>query len=72
MLLHRLWKRSKNLAMMNKKDRVLEQLLGQKLLPLFYHESESTSIKIMHALYDAGIKTVEYTNRGEMHCRIFP
>ena len=50
---------------MNKKNEVLEQLLGQKLLPLFYHESESTSIKIMHALYDAGIKTVEYTNRGE-------
>ncbi len=49
---------------MNKKEQVLEQLLGQKLLPLFYHESESTSIKILQALYDAGIRTVEYTNRG--------
>lgn len=50
---------------MNKKDKVLEKLLAQKLLPLFYHESESTSIKILQALYDAGIRTVEYTNRGE-------
>ncbi len=50
---------------MNKKQKVLEQLLGQKLLPLFYHDNESTSIKILQALYDAGIRTVEYTNRGE-------
>ena len=57
--------RSKILAMMNKRNEVLEQLLGQKLLPLFYHESESTSIRILQALYDAGIRTVEYTNRGE-------
>ena len=65
MLPHRLSMRSKILAMTNKKEQVLEQLLGQKLLPLFYHESESTSIKILQALYDAGIRTVEYTNRGE-------
>ncbi|MDB5196571.1 MAG: ketohydroxyglutarate aldolase [Flaviaesturariibacter sp.] len=50
---------------MHKKEAALQVLLEQKLLPLFYHESETTSIDAMQALYEAGIKTVEYTNRGE-------
>ena len=50
---------------MNKKKQVIQLLLQEKLLPLFYHESAQESIEIVQALYDAGIKIVEYTNRGE-------
>jgi 2-dehydro-3-deoxyphosphogluconate aldolase / (4S)-4-hydroxy-2-oxoglutarate aldolase len=49
---------------MHKKESVLSALLQQKLLPLYYHEDSQTSIRILKALYDAGIRLVEYTNRG--------
>lgn len=50
---------------MDKKTQALQQLLQQKLLPLYYHESEEVSKGILQALFDAGIRIVEYTNRGE-------
>lgn len=50
---------------MHKKQQALEALLQQKLLPLYYHESAETSIAILQALYDGGIRIIEYTNRGE-------
>lgn len=50
---------------MRKKEKALQLLLEQKLLPLYYHESEEVSISILQALYDAGVRIVEYTNRGE-------
>jgi 2-dehydro-3-deoxyphosphogluconate aldolase/(4S)-4-hydroxy-2-oxoglutarate aldolase len=50
---------------MNKSEQALQVLLNQKLLPLYYHDSAAVSIAILQALYDAGVKTVEYTNRGE-------
>lgn len=48
-----------------RKQQAIQALLEQKLLPLFYNDSPETSIAILRALYDAGIRTVEYTNRGE-------
>jgi len=50
---------------MRKKEKVLQALLDQKLLPLYYHDDARTSIEILKTLYDAGIKVVEYTNRGD-------
>jgi 2-dehydro-3-deoxyphosphogluconate aldolase/(4S)-4-hydroxy-2-oxoglutarate aldolase len=47
-----------------RKEKAIQALLEQKLLPLFYNDSAETSIAILLALYDAGIRTVEYTNRG--------
>ena len=49
---------------MHKKDSILEALLQQRLLPLFYHDDAQTCVSILQALYQAGIKLVEYTNRG--------
>lgn len=49
---------------MHKKIEAIQQVLQQKLLPLYYHESAETSLSILQALYAAGIRTVEYTNRG--------
>lgn len=50
---------------MNKQEIILHQLKQQKLLPLFYHEDETVCIEVVKALYNAGIRIVEITNRGE-------
>lgn len=50
---------------MGKKEEALRLLLHQKVLPLYYHESEEVSIEILKALYAGGIRMVEYTHRGE-------
>ncbi|WP_153800732.1 bifunctional 4-hydroxy-2-oxoglutarate aldolase/2-dehydro-3-deoxy-phosphogluconate aldolase [Foetidibacter luteolus] len=36
----------------------------QGILPLFYHDDKDVSTAVISALYSAGIKTIEYTNRG--------
>lgn len=50
---------------MNKKESVQQLIIEQGILPLYYHESSDISIAILKALYQAGIRAVEYTNRGE-------
>ena len=50
---------------MHKPETIIQQIIKQGLLPLYYHPDEKISIEILHALYAAGIRTVEYTNRGE-------
>jgi 2-dehydro-3-deoxyphosphogluconate aldolase/(4S)-4-hydroxy-2-oxoglutarate aldolase len=52
------------MAATHKREQALNVLLEQKLLPLFYHEDPATSVAVLKALYDAGVRTVEYTNRG--------
>lgn len=49
---------------MQNKESLINLLQTQKLLPLYYHDSPETSVGILRALYDAGIRMVEYTNRG--------
>ena len=50
---------------MRKKEQAFQALLEQKLLPLYYHESAEVSAAILETLYEAGIRVIEYTNRGE-------
>jgi len=50
---------------MNKKSTVLNLILEQGMLPLFFHPSEEETIAITKIVYDAGIRVIEYTNRGE-------
>ncbi len=49
---------------MNKKSEILSLIKEQRVLPLYFHEDEIVSIEVLKALYKAGIRTVEYTNRG--------
>src|SRR5438128_2211023 len=44
---------------------VTEKIQKQGLMPLFYHDHKSTCIAITKALYDAGNRLIEFTNRGE-------
>ncbi|HYE56301.1 MAG TPA: bifunctional 4-hydroxy-2-oxoglutarate aldolase/2-dehydro-3-deoxy-phosphogluconate aldolase [Chitinophagaceae bacterium] len=49
---------------MHKQESALNGLLQQRLLPLYYNDDALVSIRILEALYEAGIRLVEYTNRG--------
>lgn len=50
---------------MDKKAELLALIPKQGMLPLFFNKDTEVSINILKALYNAGIRTVEYTNRGE-------
>lgn len=50
---------------MRRKESAEKALLGQKVLPLYYHDSAETSLDILRALYKGGVRILEYTNRGE-------
>src|ERR1051325_1012312 len=43
---------------------ILGQITQQKMLPLYFHKDTEVSINVLKALYAAGIRAVEYTNRG--------
>lgn len=49
---------------MSDKKVILQTIIGQGILPLFYWESPSVCLKVMQTLYRAGVRAVEYTNRG--------
>ncbi len=49
---------------MSKKDFIQQFICTEKILPLYYDDSVETSITVLKTLYNAGIKIVEYTNRG--------
>ena len=49
---------------MNKKDIAATAIKAQGLLPLFYHDDVTVCIAVAKALYDAGVTTIEFTNRG--------
>jgi len=50
---------------MNSKEKVLDAILSQGMLPLFFYEDAEVSFEIIRAMYNAGIRVIEYTNRGK-------
>lgn len=56
---------------MYKKELATTALLQQRLLPLYYHDDAAVSKSILKALYDGGVRIVEYTNRGESALKNF-
>ena len=50
--------------MKKNREEILSALLEQGLLPLFYLDSKAESAEILQALYRAGVRVFEYTNRG--------
>lgn len=56
---------------MDKKSEILQLIPEQGLLPFFFYKDADVSVEVLKALYDAGIRTVEYTNRGEAALKNF-
>lgn len=44
---------------------IIKRITEQGVLPLYYHPDAEVSVGVLKALYTAGIRAVEYTNRGE-------
>lgn len=56
---------------MDKKSELLKVIPEQGILPLYFNKDTQTSIELLKALYSAGIRSVEYTNRGEAALKNF-
>ena len=53
------------------KQQVVNTIIEQGILPLYFNADEQVSVDILKAIYKAGIKAVEYTNRGEAALKNF-
>ncbi len=49
----------------------LGRIITQGVLPLYFHPDTEVSKGVLKALYQAGIRAVEYTNRGEAALKNF-
>ncbi len=50
---------------MRKIQQITDAIIAQGILPLYYNADETVSIEVLRAIYRAGIRAVEYTNRGD-------
>lgn len=50
---------------MSKSQQASDAIAQQGILPLYFNPDETVSVDVLKAIYSAGIKAVEYTNRGE-------
>ena len=50
---------------MFKKENIIQSIIQQGVLPLYYYPDEEVSFLVLRALYEAGIRVIEYTNRGK-------
>jgi 2-dehydro-3-deoxyphosphogluconate aldolase/(4S)-4-hydroxy-2-oxoglutarate aldolase len=56
---------------MSKIQQATDAIVQQGILPLYFNADETVSIETLKAIYRAGIKAVEYTNRGEAALKNF-
>jgi 2-dehydro-3-deoxyphosphogluconate aldolase/(4S)-4-hydroxy-2-oxoglutarate aldolase len=50
---------------MKAKQEVLDSIIKQGMLPLFFYEDAEVSLQVVRTLYRAGIRVMEYTNRAK-------
>lgn len=56
---------------MNNSQKVTEAIVNQGILPLYFNADETITIEILKSVYKAGIRAIEYTNRGEAALKNF-
>lgn len=56
---------------MTKRKEILDAILAQGMLPLFFHTDAQASVDIVQTLYTAGIRVFEFTNRGAEALEVF-
>ncbi|OIR00128.1 KHG/KDPG aldolase [mine drainage metagenome] len=56
---------------MSKTQQITNVIIEQGMLPLYFNADEAVSIEVLGAIYRAGVKAVEYTNRGEAALKNF-
>lgn len=50
---------------MSNTKKISDAIVAQGILPLYFNPDETVSVDILKAIFKAGIKAVEYTNRGD-------
>lgn len=50
---------------MNKTQQITDAIIQQGMLPLYFNSDENVSLDVLKSIYKAGVKAVEYTNRGD-------
>jgi len=50
---------------MNKTQQISDTIVRQGMLPLYFNADETVSVEVLRTIYKAGVKVVEYTNRGD-------
>jgi len=50
---------------MSKSKQIADAIIAQGMLPLYFNTDETVSVDILRAVYRAGVKALEYTNRGD-------
>lgn len=50
--------------MTNNTQTVSDAIVKQGMLPLYFNPSEEVTVEILKSIYKAGVRAVEYTNRG--------
>lgn len=50
---------------MSKIQNISDAIVKQGILPLYFNADEQVTLDILKSIYKAGIRAVEYTNRGE-------
>lgn len=50
---------------MSKTQEITDAIIKQGILPLYFNPDESVSLEVLKSIYKAGIKAIEYTNRGD-------
>jgi len=56
---------------MSNTQQITDAIIAQGMLPLYYNADEIVSLDVLKAIYKAGVKAVEYTNRGEAALKNF-
>lgn len=56
---------------MEKKEEILKRIPDHGVLTLYFYKDPEVSIEVLKTLYNAGIRIIEYTNRGEAALRNF-
>ena len=56
---------------MSKTQQITDAIIAQGMLPLYFNADENVSLDVLRAIYKAGVKAVEYTNRGEAALKNF-
>ena len=46
-------------------QQIIDAITKQGMLPLYFNADQHVSVEILRALYKAGVRIMEFTNRGE-------
>ena len=50
---------------MEREQEIIQQIKEPGIVPLFYHADPQVCLEVVKALYNAGVRAIEFTNRGE-------